>query len=918
MPMSRVARLVIAVAIAGGLAVLGQAVAAVVGARFLDDVQLGILAIVGLLVTASWIWPLMIFVDRQSKSLQFDEYCLMVLVLLAPPEAVVLTFAGATIVAQAIRRRPLVKSAFNVGQVLLSVGAGVLVFRLLAPAGAALGRQPIPLAASGTDFYWTLGSAIAAAAAYFVVNTASVGTVLVATGTPWRTALGKGLDSRLAFTAASVVVALTTAVVVADQPWLMVLAVVPPVMLRLVLADQFEARRDRARVKGLFDATLRANRSMGESDVAQAIVSSARALLRCTDASLTEHPVDGCLQARVVLPDRHLWLTVSGRSRTEPFDPADQDLLDALAAVGTGALSNAWLYEEGRHQRERLSAITSSMAEGVCALTATGEITFLNPAAAAMLGWGPTDSEGPGGLPAGRGVGYRAPNFILSPARRAQETATTVTGYDTRFERGDGSVLHVAFTASPIVNQGAPPGAVVVFRDITERKEFEERLARHAFHDSLTGLPNRRLFLDHLDHALRRSARSHEVHAVLFADVDRFKIINDSLGHHAGDHLLVAIAERLQGSMRAGDMLARFGGDEFTILLEGVPSPEDAEMAAKRILTQMRRPIALPDGHEVVASLSIGIALTAPGRSRDDLLHNADVAMYQAKGKGRNGHYELYDAAAMGARSAERIELEAGLRRALRRHELEVHYQPLFSIADGHIVGAEALVRWRHPERGLLGPSSFIGLAEESGLILPLGHQVLQDACRQARRWRETFGTKLVVSVNLSARQFQQAGLVEEIEHLLEQSGVDPSQLSVEITESLAMEDVGRTRDILVSLKELGIQVAIDDFGTGYSALGYLTHFPVDVVKIDRSFVEDVEVDPVKSAIVSAVIRLSEAIGTVAVVEGVETERQLRHLRALGCPEAQGFHLAQPMSSTELDDVLRAQLGADTEMVAVG
>jgi len=910
-------RRMIAGAVVGGLVVLGVSVADLVRTPPLTFVQFAIVAVVGALLVASWAWPLRVSVGKESRTVHFDEYALIVLILLVPTAAAVVTFAVATVVAQVFCRRSLGKSAFNVGQVLISVGAGVVVFRSAAPAGGILGPHGLAALAGGTHFYWALGAAIVAGAVYVVVNAGAVIAIMVANRTQLRTAIGNGFD--LPFTLGSMVVALATAVIVADDPWLLALAVAPPLIFRRVLADQFEARRDRARVRGLFEATLDANRSMGEVDVCEAILSAARTLMRCSEASLRPSTVDDgqCLQSRLVLPDRHLWLTVSGRSRTEPFDAADQNLLDALAAVGMGALSNAWLYEEGRHQRERLSAITSSMAEGVCALTATGEITFLNPAAAAMLGWGPTDSEGPGGMLAGRGVGYRAPSFILNPARRAVETATTVTGYDTRFERADGSMLHVAFTASPIVNEGAPPGAVVVFRDITERKEFEERLARHAFHDSLTGLPNRRLFLDHLDHALRRSSRSHEMHAVLFADVDRFKLINDSLGHHAGDHLLVAIAERLQASMRAGDMLARFGGDEFTILLEGVSSPEDAETAAKRILAQMRRPISLPDGHEVVASLSIGIALTMAGQGRDDLLHDADVAMYQAKGKGRDGHYELYDVDAMGARSAERIELEAGLRRALRRRELEVQYQPLFSIDDRRIVGAEALVRWKHPERGLLGPASFIGLAEESGLILPLGRHVLEDACRQAHRWQETFGVKLVVSVNLSARQFQQAGLVEEIETILGQAGVDPSQLCLEITESLAMEDVARTREILLSLKKVGIQVAIDDFGTGYSALGYLTHFPVDVVKIDRSFVEGVEIDPVKSAIVSAVIRLSEAIGTVTVVEGVETERQLRHLRALGCPEAQGFHLARPMAAADMDEVLRAQLGTQSEMAAV-
>ena len=898
---------VIAGAVLGGAAVLTSAVAAVVEGPRPSFVQLVMLVVFGVILTASWAWPLRVGVGRDSRTVHFDEYCLIVLLLLVPPACVVLTCTGAAVVAQAFRRRALVKSAFNVGQTLLASGAAIVVFHLLGGSLAAMHASP---GLGRADFYGTLGAAIGAAVAYIGVNAGAVIAVVVANGTSWRVALANGFDPL--FAGGSVLIALTTAIILADRPWLLILALAPPLILSRVLADQFEARRDRIRVRGLFDATLETHRSMGEQEVVESLLSSARTLFGCTEAWLVDGPKPGAaLQAR--LPDEDLWLTIGGRTRTEEYGQADQSLLEALAAVGAGALSNAWSYDEARHHREQLSTITSSMAEGVCALDATGEILFLNPAASAMLGWGSSHSLGPAEHSTGPGVGRRAPSFLLEPARRAAAKQSTVTSFDTTFERADGSVLHVAFTASPIVKPGAPPAAVVVFRDITERKEFEERLARHAFHDSLTGLPNRRLFLDHLDRALRRSERSQDVHAVLFADVDRFKLINDGLGHHAGDHLLMAIAERLQASMRAGDMLARFGGDEFTILLEGISSPEDAETAARRILEEMRRAIALPDGHEVVASLSIGIALTVPGQSRDDLLHDADVAMYEAKAKGRDGHYKLYDQAAMGARSAERIELEAELRGGLQRHELEVLYQPLFSIGDGQIVGAEALVRWNHPRRGLLAPSSFIGLAEESGLILPLGHQVLEDACRQARRWYETFGIKLVVSVNLSARQFQQATLVEEIETLLDEVGLDPSQLSLEITESLAMEDVGRTREILVSLKALGIRVAIDDFGTGYSALGYLTHFPVDVVKIDRSFVDDVEVDPVKSAIVSAVIRLSEAIGTVAVVEGVETELQLRHLRALGCPEAQGFHLARPMSISAVDELLRSQL---REMVA--
>ena len=886
----------VAASAVAGLVSLGAELRSLVDGGTPSAAQLALAAAFGVLVVVSWVRPVLIYVHDQSETAHLDEAIFVVLTLLVAPGLVVLTFALTTLVAQAVRRLSPVKALFNWGQVLTAATLGVVVFHLLSSGAPSTSAR-------------TLGAAVVSGAVYFAVNSAAMATILAATGSMgWTEGLTAGLDVRVLLSGGGIAVGLPAAVAVAGHPWMAPLAALPLVILRLVLAGHFQARHDRARVHGLFEATLKANRSIGAADdVAGAVTEAARRLLRCplSTLGLDAGPNDA-LRSIVTLPDGKAWLTVSGRSRTEPFDHADQALLDALAAIGAGALTNAGLYARIAGQQEQLSAITASLGEGVCAVTYAGEITFINPAASDMLGWALGDRPAGVGTVASE-LGRRAPDFVIAAARRAMATGATITNDDTRFQRADGSFFDVAFTASPVVQRGRATGAVIVFRDITERKKFEEQLARHAFHDPLTGLPNRRLFLDHLDHAIRRSARSNEQHAVLFADVDRFKQINDSLGHHAGDGLLIAIAERMRESLRPGDMLARIGGDEFTILLEGVSGVDDAVGAARRILDRMRWPIALSDGHEVVSTLSIGIALTSPGKSRDDVLHDADVAMYQTKGKGRGGQFQVFDVHAMGARSAERIELEAGLRRALHRDELEVHYQPLYSIEEGRMVGVEALARWNHPDRGLLLPGQFVPLAEESGLILPIGHHVLDVACRQARRWREELGVRLVVGVNLSARQFQQTALVEEIQGVLRLTGIDPGQLSLEITESLAMDNVELTREILFRLKALGVRLAIDDFGTGYSALGYLAQFPIDVVKIDRSFVDDVEVDPVKSAIVSAVIRLSEAIGCTCVVEGVETSAQLDHLRALGCPEAQGFHLAKPLPAPGIEDLLRAE-----------
>ena len=445
---------------------------------------------------------------------------------------------------------------------------------------------------------------------------------------------------------------------------------------------------------------------------------------------------------------------------------------------------------------------------------------------------------------------------------------------------------------------------MITFRDITERKAFEDELHHHARYDSLTGLANRRLLVERLDQALRRSVLDRKTHALIFVDVDRFKNINDSLGHVTGDGFLVAIGARLQVMVRSGDLLARFGGDEFVVLLEDVGGVDVAVAAARRICAAVQKPIVLPDGYELVASVSVGVALTAPGKSADDVLHHADVAMYEAKAKGGGGTYRVFDQASMGSRSSERLQLEADLRKGLERDELEVHYQPFYSLDGERIVGAEALVRWRHPVNGLISPVSFIPIAEETGLIMPLGRYVLDKACEQACSIRDRLGVDLPISINLSPRQFQESGLPAHVGAMLEATGLPSELLIFEITESMVMADLSGAREIMKKLNSLGVRLAIDDFGTGHSSLAYLKQFPVHEVKVDRAFVQGVAESPVDAAIVRAVIDLASAMGIATVAEGVETSSQVAGLKMIGCEVAQGFYFSPPLCAGEFDQLL--------------
>ncbi len=886
MPLPRAAKAVLAVTVSAGL------LSAFLVGLFFRPAGFGsapVLLALSSLVLASWVWPIVMYSDGSSQAHHLDEGFFVVLVLVAPPMGTIAAFLVATVLAQMIRRRAVVKTIFNVAQITISACAGLAVVHMLAPPGNRLGVAE-------------LGAAVLGAIVYFLVNSMALAVMLAATGaTQLRSALFDGIRIRVLLLSAAVSLGLIASLAVSTYPMAAFLVVLPFLVFRQALAGHYQARHDRSRLLGLFEATLKVHGAMGSGEVRSSLTQAASRLLRSPDVELTEtEPGEDAIGAPMSVNDSQCWLNVSGRSRSEPFDDADLRLLEALAAVGSGALANSALYEDRRRDHERLVTITASLAEGVCAFDKRGRITFLNRAAEQLLGWSEREL-------AAQDLTDSELALLASTARRSMHNNEIIQGEQATFHRRRGENFPVEVTCAPICSGERVTGAVLTFRDISQRVLLEY----HAFHDSLTGLPNRRIFLDRLQHSLKRVDRTGEIHAVLFADIDRFKVTNDSLGHQTGDELLIGIADRLRHVTREGDTLARFGGDEFTLLLENIESPEVAEATAQRMLDAVRDPMTLADGRTITASVSIGIALASAGSSPDDVLHDADVAMYQAKRLGA-GRYERFDAAAMVKRSVEWLDLEIGLRRAVDRHELTVHYQPVVSTESGRIVGAEALVRWEHPELGILPPSHFIGLAEETGLILSVGRTVLDEACVQAKDWVDEHNLPFSVAVNLSARQFQQSEQVNEIRAVLDATGLHPSQLCLEITEGLAMADIEHTIRTLTDLKSLGVRLAIDDFGTGYSSLTYLKLLPVDFVKLDRAFVQDLEIDAVDTAIVSAVMELARAVGMSVIAEGVETAGQLSRLSAMGCPLVQGYYLARPMTADALTSLLQRQAEQDS------
>jgi diguanylate cyclase (GGDEF)-like protein/PAS domain S-box-containing protein len=473
-----------------------------------------------------------------------------------------------------------------------------------------------------------------------------------------------------------------------------------------------------------------------------------------------------------------------------------------------------------------------------------------------------------------------------------------------RFVHHDGHPVWVSLSASLVRDVNDEPMYLVCqVEDIGERRASGEALAHQAVHDPLTGLPNRLHFVDRLERELARAEQRRERIAVLFLDLDRFKVVNDSLGHSAGDRLLVAVADRLSSVMGPTDVVARFGGDEFTILCRAVTSEETVELIAERIADAIAQPVALIEG-EVFVTASIGIALSGGGSdSSETLLRNADAAMYRAKELGRD-RAELFDTRTY-HRAVDDLRTGNELHRAIERGELRVHYQPIFDLATGTLFGLEALIRWEHPERGLVPPMEFVPLAEETGLIVPLGVWALEQACRQAVEWHEATPSAppLSMSVNLSPRQLGDAALPNDVARVLHNTGIQPSTLWLEITESTLMRDAESALSALGALQALGLHLAVDDFGTGYSSLAYLERLPVEALKIDRSFTDGVGVRKDSTAIVGAVVGLARALRLLTVAEGIETREQFQQLRAMGCALGQGylFGPARPAESFGTD-----------------
>ncbi len=551
-------------------------------------------------------------------------------------------------------------------------------------------------------------------------------------------------------------------------------------------------------------------------------------------------------------------------------------------------------------EKERAEITLDSIGDAVMSTDQSGAVTYLNPVAETLTGWALGEATGRPVEQVFRLVDVSTREPVLSPMALAmRENRTVGLTPDSLLVRRDGTESAIEDSAAPIHDRlGRVTGAVMVFHDVSAARALTMKMAHLAQHDSLTDLPNRLLFNDRITQAISMAHRHGMSLAVLYLDIDRFKHVNDTSGHAVGDRLLQSVAARLLACVRASDTVSRQGGDEFVILLSAVAHAQDAAVAAEKMLAAVAEPHRI-DGVDIYVSASIGI-VTYPmdGTNADDLVKNADTAMYRAKDCGRN-NYQFFTAE-MNIHALDRHRLESDLRHALERREFEVHYQPKVDLRTGAVAGVEALIRWRHPKGRLIRPSQFISIAEESGLIVPIGKWVLREACRQARAWQVAGLGALSVAVNVSTVELRSQKFVDGVRSILEDTGLSAMYLELEITETFLMQDAITTARVLHELKDLGVRLALDDFGTGYSSLSYLKRFPIDALKIDRSFIKHLTTDASDASIVGAVVDMGRSMKMRVVAEGVETREQCSFLKKRGCPEAQGFYFSEPVIAEDL------------------
>jgi diguanylate cyclase (GGDEF)-like protein/PAS domain S-box-containing protein len=595
---------------------------------------------------------------------------------------------------------------------------------------------------------------------------------------------------------------------------------------------------------------------------------------------------------------------------TRTYEAADQDRYLIERSLEVSSREMGHLYEELRHsseralasQRDQLRSILDSAAEGIVTTDEHGRVETFNRAAEEMFGWTAAQIDGHdvSELLSG-GLATEPVSSLLSrlvDKRGPGSESATLEG-----RRRNGSKFPIEISAS-LMRRGAASKYVAIVRDISERVRLQQALEHQAFHDDLTDLANRALLRDRLDHALARSRRTAATVAVLFADLDGFKMINDTLGHDTGDLLLAEVGQRLRHSVRDGDTAARLGGDEFAVLLDE-SSPQDAAATAYRILDSLREPFAV-EGREIFVRASIGVADNhEDALDADELLCRADIAMYAAKARGRDRH-EVFERH-MQAELASRHEMQSDLRQALHDDQLVLHYQPLVDLATGRIDSFEALIRWNHPTRGLVAPDDFIPIAEESGLIIPIGRWVLRAACGQLVQWRagRPADDPLSIGVNVSSQQLHDPNFVADVQEVLSATRLRAEYLVLELTESTLLSDTTLVQERLHALKDLGVRLAIDDFGTGYSSLAYLRTFPVDYLKIDRTFVNEVSRKPDQGIVmVRSIIGLGHNLSLTVIAEGIEELAQLEQLRAAGCNIGQGFLFARPVPPDQVPDLL--------------